>query len=182
MLLDEGMDTGPVIAQREYALDGRETAGELTDTLFAMGADLLADSLTPWTRGDVQASPQDDSAATISRKLERADGLADWTLPAERLARQCRAYAPWPGLYTQWQGKTLKVVEAEALPDEMPVAREAGRVTLSESGKISVGTGQGMLALNRVQLEGRRAVTGEEFLRGYPEIAGEMLGSQLTKK
>ena len=71
MLLDEGMDTGPVIAQKEYAFTGRETAGDLTDSLFAIGAELLADNLEVWTRGELQTKPQDDAIATISRKLER---------------------------------------------------------------------------------------------------------------
>lgn len=178
MLLDEGMDTGPVVAQRECAVAGKETAGELTGTLFAMGADLLAESLGPWTRGELPAQPQDEAQATVTRKLERADGLADWTLPAGTLARQCRAYAPWPGLYTRWEGKTLKLLSVAALPDCPTGATTPGRVMAAERGKgICVVTGQGTLDLELVQLEGRRAVTGEEFLRGHSEILGACLGS-----
>ena len=179
MLLDEGMDTGPVIAQREYAFTGKETAGELTGALFAMGADLLAESLGPWTRGELPARPQGEAQATVTRKLERADGLADWPLPAETLARQCRAYAPWPGLYAQWEGKTLKLLSVTALPDHPTGAASPGRVIAAEGGKgIYAVTGQGTLDLELVQLEGRRAVSGEEFLRGYPEILGACLGGQ----
>ena len=176
MLLDEGMDTGPVIAQREYALTGEETSGELTGTLFDAGADLLAQSIVPWTRGELLAQPQDDAHVTVSRKLERADGLADWTLPAETLAHQCRAYAPWPGLYSHWQGKTLKLLEVARLP----VAGrrdEPGKVVSGSSGSpLAVSTGDGLLALARLQLEGRRAVTAPEFLAGYPGLIGEYLG------
>lgn len=177
MLLDEGMDTGPVIAQREYDFIGEETAGELTDTLFAMGADLLAEKLSPWMQGELQAQPQDNAQATVSRKLERADGLADWTLSAETLARQCRAYAPWPGLYTQWQGKTLKLLSVTAFPDYRTGTVSPGQVVAVGLRKgIYVVTGKGMLALERVQLEGRRAVPGEEFLRGYPDFIDGFLG------
>ena len=180
MLLDEGMDTGPVIAQRECALSGEETAGELTDTLFHMGADLLAESLGAWTRGRLQAQPQDDTLATVSRKLERADGLADWTLPAETLARQCRAYAPWPGLYTPWEGKTLKLLEAAPLPDSVSPEIVEGRLGQVVSGNsaapAAVATGDGLLALTRLQLEGRRPVTVREFLAGYPDFIGAFLG------
>ena len=79
MLLDEGMDTGPVIAQANVRLEGRETAAELTDRLFELGGELLADSLGPWVNDQLKAQPQDESLATVTRKLERADGLADWS-------------------------------------------------------------------------------------------------------
>ena len=174
MLVDEGMDTGPVIAQRECALIGEETAGELTDTLFQVGADLLAESLGPWTRGELQAQPQDDAHTTISRKLERADGLADWTLPAETLARQCRAYAPWPGLYTQWEGKMLKLLEVSALPVGSQ-RYELGQVVSDGPDSVAAVTGDGLLGLSRLQLEGRRAVTAREFLAGYPDFVGGYL-------
>ena len=178
MLLDEGMDTGPVIAQSEYALTGEETAGELTDTLFSMGAELLSESLGPWTGGELQARPQDDARATVSRKLERADGQVDWSLPATTLARQCRAFAPWPGLFTQWGGKTLKVLHASSAQGWESAEAAPGQVVAVDSGKqLTANTGSGLLALERVQLEGRRAVTGEEFLRGYPDIAGDILGA-----
>ena len=196
MLLDEGMDTGPVIAQREYPLTGQETAGELTGTLFDMGADLLADSIGPWVSGELTAQAQDDALATVTRKLERADGRADWTLPAETLARQCRAYDPWPGLYTEWQGRTLKLLEValgeRPHPDaptltlprgEREFWRGEGTVTpgmVVAGGRhsgIFVATGIGMLTINRLQLEGRRPVSAHEFLTGYPDFTGSALGS-----
>ena len=178
MLLDEGMDTGPVIARSEVHLDGTETTGELTGTLFAMGADLLADSLEPWVSGELTAQPQDDAMATVTRKLEKADGLADWTLPAETLARQCRAYDPWPGLYTQWQGRILKLLEITPRPDAETGATTPGRVVADgRDSEISVATGRGMLTLDRLQLEGRRPVSAHEFLMGYPNFTGEFLGN-----
>ncbi len=176
MLLDEGMDTGPVIAKREYALTGEETAGELTNLLFDMGAQLLAESLRPWTCGELQAQAQDDTRATISRKLEREDGLADWRLPAMSLSRQCRAYAPWPGMFTHWNGKMLKVLKASAVRGWESAEAAPGQVVAIESGRqMFASTGEGLLALERVQLEGRKAVTGEEFLRGYPNVVGDIL-------
>ena len=176
MLLDEGMDTGPVIVRTYVELKGDEEAGELTHRLFDLGGNLLRDSLGPWVNGELRAQPQDESVATISRKLERADGLADWTLPAETLARRGRAFTPWPGLYTEWQGKTLKLLETRALPDNSGTGTEPGRVVAHVSGSaLCVTTALGMLSLDRIQMEGRRAVTGEEFLRGYSEIIGALL-------
>ena len=174
MLLDEGMDTGPVIAQREYRTNGNETAGELTDTLFQIGSELMAQSIVSWTRGEMAARPQDETQATLSRKLERADGLADWTLPAAALARQYRAYAPWPGLYTQWEDKTLKLLDVSPLPG-VGSGEQPGKVVTGDSGLPAVLTGDGLLGLLRLQLEGRRAVTAREFLAGYPNFIGAYL-------
>ena len=176
MLLDEGMDTGPVIAQREYSLVGTETASELTSTLLCKGADLLAETLVPWARGQLQAQSQDGSRATVSRKLERADGLADWTLPAETLARQCRAYTPWPGLYTHWEGKTLKLLRVSALPGDGRRSEPGQVVAEGPSVNAAVVTGGGLVGLSAVQLEGRRPVTIGEFLAGYPNFIGACLG------
>ena len=178
MLLDEGMDTGPVIAQEEIELDGQEKADELTDRLFILGGNLLANSIEPWAHGELDAQAQDEAHATLSRKLERADGEADWNLPAEILARQGRAYDPWPGLYTHWQGKVLKLTDTSAQPGLDTGRATPGTVVAPDSGKgLWVATGDGALALHRLQLEGRRPVTSEEFLRGYPDIIGANLTS-----
>ena len=177
MLLDEGMDTGPVVAATEVPLSGDETAGDLTNSLFELGADLLQESMIPWVEGRLQSVPQEDAAATITRKLERPDGLVDWSEPAQSIARKGRAFDPWPGLYTRWQGKTLKLTDISVHPEESTAVAAPGSVKAIGTGRgLYVVTGNGMLALNRVQLEGRRAVTGEEFLRGYPEILGATLG------
>ncbi len=180
MLLDQGMDTGPVIAQLQLALSGDETAGDLTDTLFALGADLLADSIGPWTRGELSATPQDDSLATVSRKLERTDGLADWTLPASTLARRCRAYTPWPGLYTHWQDRTIKLLEVTPLNEQSTPGQPGTVHSGPPDAPIVVSTGDGLLALRRLQLEGRRPVSAREFLAGYPDFIGSVLGDHQT--
>ena len=178
MLLDKGMDTGPVIAKSEMPLHGHESAGELTGILFEMGGELLRDNLGLWVRGELDALPQDDAQATITRKLERADGLINWEEPAEALARKCRAFDPWPGLNTGWEGRMLKLLTVNVLPDQGAPSAPPGQVLSCESHKgISVATGAGTLSLQRIQLEGRRAISGEEFLRGYPEIVGSRLGN-----
>ena len=178
MLLDEGMDTGPVIARSEIELTATENAGDLTARLFDLGGQLLEDCIGPWVTGDLKSHPQDVGLATVTRKLERADGLVDWTLSAEALVRQCRAFAPWPGLYTEWQGKSLKLLEVSIRPGEQPRPVGPGKVMPDGSASgLFVATGNGLLALNRLQLEGRRPVSGEEFLRGHPEILGATLGA-----
>ena len=185
MLLDEGMDTGPIIAQREYPLSGEERADPLTAALFQVGGDLLLECLEPWTAGSLPARPQDDAQATVTRKLERADGRADWRLAAAELERRHRAFTPWPGLYTQWQGKTLRLLEVAAgvaVSESGPASTEwagaaPGRIVTLPQAETPAGvtTGQGILALKTVQLEGRRAVPAAEFLNGYPNFLGSQL-------
>ena len=178
MLLDPGMDTGPILAQREYPLTGAETAGPLTDALFALGIQLLLDNLDPWVSGQLLAQPQDETQATVTRKLERADGIADWRLPAAQLARMCRAFTPWPGLTAHWQGKSLRLLSVTALDNpESPDAIPGQVIPLpSPETPAAVATAQGILALQQVQLEGRRPAPIADFLHGYPHF----LGSQLS--
>ena len=177
MLLDEGMDTGPIIAQSEYPLSGNETSETLTEDLFRQGADMLLECLAPWCSGTLPARPQDDSLATVTSKLEREDGLADWNLAAAQIAVRHRAYTPWPGLFSHWDGKVVKFLDAVALPGEVGAGVGPGTVvtTPGEETPLAVSTGQGLLGLKRLQLEGRRAVSGVEFLRGYPGIIGARL-------
>ena len=177
MLLDEGMDTGPIIAQSEYALSGEETTETLTAGLFAQGADLLLDRLSPWVSGELEVCPQDEARVTVTSKLERDDGLADWRLSAPELATRRRAYTPWPGLFSRWDGKVVKLLDVVALPSM--TSGEGAPGTVLETGRggepLAVVTGEGLLGLKRLQIEGRRAVTGAEFLRGYPGIVGSSL-------
>ena len=172
MLLDEGMDTGPVIAQRERRIGESDVAADLTEQLFADGAELLAQTLPGWTDGSMRAVPQDHERATYTAKLERADGLADWEMSADTLSRRQRAYTPWPGLYTNWRDKEMKLLEVAAFPG---AGMEPGMVGEVNGASIAIGTGDGSLAVRRLQMAGRRATSDEEFLRGYPEFMGSRL-------
>ena len=176
MLLNEGMDTGPLIAQTEYPLNGTETAEGLTTTLFEIGGTLLQASLPRWQSGELKATLQDDSLATVTRKLERADGLADWALTAEELERRARAFTPWPGLFTNWDGSGVKLVEVSVFSTG-PTDKNPGEVveTGDPSTPAAVATGQGLLGLKTIQLEGKRAVAIGDFLRGAPAFIGARL-------
>ena len=174
MQLDEGMDSGPIIAQRETVIGADETAETLTAQLFQMGAELLAETIHPWRDGAIAPLPQVEADATITRLLKREDGAIDWTQPAEQIARQIRAYYPWPGSFTHWNGRQLKVHEASALDgieSELP-----GTVTPLPQG-IAVTTGEGVLLLRRVQIEGRQATDISDFVRGYRDFGGSLLGA-----
>ncbi len=177
MLLDEGMDTGPVIAQREHPIAPADTAESLTGALFRRGAALLLETLPDWVAGRITPRAQDGAQATVTRKVARADGQAQWEQSAAVLERRCRAYTPWPGLFTLWEGQVLKLVEVTALPPAAGQDPQPGLAVALPGPEVPVGIGaaEGVLGLRTVQLEGRRAVRAAEFLRGYPRFIGSRL-------
>lgn len=187
MLIDAGVDTGHMLLKRSIALAPDETTGSLTAKLAQVGAEALLAALPLWINGELTPQPQDEQQASYTRMVQKEHGLIDWSRPAETLARQVRAYQPWPGAYTHWRGKLLKILAAHALADQpgalVGQEMQAGTVILRKEGgqnALLVATGEGMLAIERLQLEGKKAVSTEEFLRGYPQIAGDILGSDLT--
>ena len=177
MLLDEGMDTGPILATRQVPVDSGTTTEILTPVLLGVGADLLREVLPLWLKGEVTPQPQDDSLATVTRKLEKSDGEVDWGLSAEEIERRLRAFTPWPGLFTYWQGKLLKILSARPLVGGVP--GEPGLVVPLDCRDAAAGvvTGRGILGLKSLQMEGRRAVNSGEFVRGYGSFLGSALPS-----
>lgn len=176
MLLDRGMDTGPILAQERLAITDDDTTGSLTDKLARLGAGLLARTLPLWQARLVAPQPQDEAQATYSRLLTKEEGGLDWGRPAVELWRRVRAFQPWPGCNTTWRGQRLKLLEAWPLPDAETEAR-TGEVLSVASGVIAVQAGQGVLELRQLQLEGKRPVTAEEFVRGRRDFLGSKLPS-----
>ena len=173
MLLDEGMDTGPVLAQSEpVPIHEDDTRDSLTSRLFELGAGLLVDTLGGIESGSITATPQDEARATTTRLLKRSDGKIDWMKPAEQIERQVRAYDSWPGTFTSWGSRNLKIIAARAVSEG---AGEPGLVKVTGE-SLFIGTGDGWIEAVRVQLEGRKAVSAAEFLRGQSSIAGATLG------
>lgn len=179
MLIDEGMDTGPILAQAEEPIRPEDTAETLTERLFHRGASLLSATLGPWARGDVPPQPQDDAQATYTRPLHREDGEMDFQHAAERLWRQVRAYTPWPGTHTTWAGRRLKLLDVVPVPAAGATAQPGEVVPLPPSAAALVGvtTGDGVLGLLRVQIEGRGPVAVRDFLAGHAAFVGARLPS-----
>ncbi|RME09305.1 MAG: methionyl-tRNA formyltransferase [Ardenticatenia bacterium] len=179
MLLDEGMDTGPVLAQRVVPIAPDETAGTLSEKLAQVGAELLVETLPRWLAGEIEPRPQDHSQATVTRLIKKAHGRIDWTAPAVQIERQVRAFTPWPSAFTTWDGRLLKVLRARVVNAPAHDA-EPGTVVALDEGPAVV-TGEGLLLLEEVQLEGKRPTTGKAFLQGYSQIVGARLGADANE-
>lgn len=177
MLMDAGMDTGPVLTQVRTPIEPEENALALTDRLARLGASLLSETIPSWIEGRIEPQPQDEALATYTRLLTREDAVLDWMRPAAELVRQVRAHHPWPGSVTSWAGRRLEVLEAEAMDWPEGADRGAPPGTVLAAGKHGVGvaTGEGLLALKRVRLEGRRALDVEQFVSGARGFLGSVL-------
>ncbi len=178
MLLDAGVDTGPVLMRRSTPINDDETLGSLTIKLAELGAQTLREVLPLWIGGKIQAEPQDNERSTHTHMLRKEDGKINWERPAAVLARQVRAFMPWPGSYTSWRGKMLKVIVAHAAGVEVANPVPGAVVVREEAGHqvLAVVTGAGLLVIKHLQLEGKRAMGSDEFLRGYGQIVGDVLG------
>jgi methionyl-tRNA formyltransferase len=176
------LDEGPVLNQRRIAVEPTDTTGTLTQRLAEEGADLLMKTLPPYVEGALEPEPQDASLASYVSMVKKEAGLIDWTMPAERIWRQIRAYNPWPMAHTYLDGTGLQIHEGwplmadsnqrtgTVLPAPSDVEGPAG-----EAG-FAVQTGEGLLAVLRVQKEGRRAMTAKDFVRGERDFLGRHLG------
>lgn len=178
MLLDAGVDTGPMLLKKSIPISEDETTGSLTGKLANLGAQALLEVLPLWIRGEITPEAQDENLASHTRMLRKEDGELSWELPAAVLARKVRAYTPWPGAYSHWRGKLLKIVSARAVPLEPGEPVPPGTVSVREEAghkTVAIVAGAGFLVVKQLQIEGKRAMSAEEFLRGYPQIVGEIL-------
>ena len=174
-LVRRKLDTGPLLSVAAVPVSTRDTTGTLTAKLSQVGARLLLESLSGWLRGEITPLTQDSSRATYFSQIKKEEGEINWRLPAVEIWRRIRAFNPWPGCYTRLHGRQLKIVEAIALPER---TADIGRVVpLTGEAQTGIGTGEGILRVLSVQLEGKRVMSADEFLRGHRNFIGEMLPS-----
>ncbi len=179
MLLDAGIDTGPILLKRSMPIAEDETTGSLTTKLADLGAQALLEALPQWIASKIIAEPQNEEKASHTRMHQKEDGVIRWDRPALVLARQVRAYNPWPSAYTYWRGKLLKLITAQAFTVEPETTVPPGTVSVHEIAGhqvLAIVTGAGFLAVRQLQLEGKKVMSAEEFLRGYSQIVGQVLG------
>ena len=175
MLMEAGLDTGPILAQEKVGISFMDTTGSLSAKLADVGASLLLQTLPRWLEGELKSQAQDESRATYSKLITSNDVEIDWQLSALELWRMVRAYNPWPSCYTWCQGKRLKINRAIPLGDGGN--GEIGKViALTEQPGVGVITKQGILGLSQVQLEGKREMAVSDFVRGQRDFIGSVLG------
>jgi len=172
MQMNERMDAGDILLQREMAIGADETYGELQTRLAHLGAAALQAALEQLHAGLLRGQPQRESAMTLAPMIKKEDGCIDWTQPAVQVARRVRAFNPWPSAFTHLDGKLLKIHRAH--PRETSAAAP-GVVAVTSDG-IAVATGQGSLVLDELQLEGRKRLAATEFARGGLLKPGVVLG------
>ncbi len=167
MKMAAGMDTGDILSQRTTRIDPDETAANLHDRLAAIGADLLVATLPLYVSGAITPRPQDHAAATYARKITKADGKLDWSLPAINLRDRMRAFTPWPGAFTNLVEpggpKFLKIWRAQTEPRQ----GRPGEVLQADRAGLVVACGADALRIEQLQLEGGRKMTAAEFLAGH---------------
>lgn len=174
MRMDAGIDTGDMIEKAEVELSPQETGGSLFDKLEKLGAELLIRTMEKIENGTAVYTKQEESKATHVGMIKKELGLISWEKPAVELERLIRGLNPWPSAFTKINGKTLKIWQAR--PEAGGDVSKAGEVAVVNKKELKIHTGEGVLSLLEVQLEGKKRMDIEAFLRGYEVTADMKLG------
>lgn len=175
MLMEEGLDTGPMLLREETEIGHAETAGELGRRLAEMGGRLMVRTLAAMERGEVMPQPQDDALATYAPRLTRESGKVDWTLAAREIADRLRAYTPWPGLSAELRGEPVKLVRVEVLQEPSTAAPGTILGILGgREGRLAVACGgHTTLGISELQRPGRKPLPAPDFANGERLRGGE---------
>lgn len=176
MLMDVGLDTGPILTQVRVPIASAATTASLTEDLATVGATLLRETAARWLKREIDPLAQDDARATITRLIAKEDGAVDWHKPAAYIARMERAYTPWPRVFTWWDDMRLILHQLSARPTSTS-DMSAGTILRVDNDGLHISTGDGELVVARVQPEGKGAMPAEAFARGHPEIVRARLGT-----
>ncbi len=171
MLLDAGLDTGPMLAKRAIPLSADETGGSLHDKLAHLGVDLLTETLPRWLAGDITPEAQNSDLATYAPRIKKTEGEIDWTLSAREIERLVRAFKPWTRVYTSWNGAQLTVHAGITKAGR----GQPGQVKRHGEG-VAIGTGEGLFCPTALQLPGKKRLPVRAFLNGYNSFIGAQLG------
>jgi methionyl-tRNA formyltransferase len=182
MRIDAGMDTGEMLLQREIEIDPKETAPELSARLAEAGAPLMVETLRGLAAGILSGGPQDNAKATYAPLLKKEDGRLDWNCPAQDIYNRIRGFAPWPGAFTTFRGKTCHLwgepVSKERGGDDSGRIDHLSGTLLQQKGELYAACGNAtILRLLAVKVEGRKQVTAAEFANGAQLRAGERFGN-----
>jgi methionyl-tRNA formyltransferase len=172
MRIDEGLDTGDILLQKEMAIAAEDTAETLSPKLAAMGADSMIETLRGLQAGTIHPRKQDNARATLAPILKKEDGRIDFSRSAQEISNRLRGFQPWPGAFTTFRGKGLSVTAIKFAPERLAPAE-----LLVRDGRLFVGCGHGSaIELLEVQPEGKKRMAAKDFLQGYRPGAGERVG------
>ncbi len=175
MFTDKGMDTGDMLLRRETPIGPRETAGELTDRLALLGAQVLVDTLFALEAGTLKRTPQDPDEATYEPKLSKELGCVDFTQTAREIDLLVRGTTPWPGAFTTLNGETIKLFEVHKIADS-PTGEPGIIIAADEKRGLIVSCADADIALTQIQMPGARRMRAIEYLRGHHIETGVCLG------
>jgi methionyl-tRNA formyltransferase len=166
MRMDAGLDTGPIISQRPLPILEEDNSALLSERLANLGSELLLETLPEYLKGKLQPRPQDEALSTYCKMLKKEDGALDFSCTSTSLEHKVRAFQPWPGAFTTWQGQILKIQHSTAVPgDQLEKMVEPGQHVIFR-GLPAIGTGDGLLVLNELQPAGKKPMNGKAFLQG----------------
>jgi methionyl-tRNA formyltransferase len=183
MRMNERMDAGDILLTKTVEVGPDETAKTLHDRLARLAAEALLEAIALLKRGELRPTPQRESEATFAPAIRKEDGRIDWTRPAADIERMVRAFDPWPSAYTSVERKHLKIVRARVADAAVsPASASPGQVLRAGPKELLVSTGEGVLGVLEVQLEGKRRLPVADFLKGHPVKEGTRLGAEPSGK
>lgn len=178
MIMDELMDHGPLLAQREIPIDAKETSATLFEKMSLAGADLLIATLPDWIAGKITPQEQNHENATPTKIIKKENGKIDWSRSAEQIERQIRAFNPWPGSFCFYKNNDkiikISIIEAE-LPNHTEIEKKSIGEIFADNGNLVIQTGDGALKINKIQPEGKKSMDAKSFINGYANILNTIL-------
>jgi methionyl-tRNA formyltransferase len=171
MKMDAGLDTGPMLSSGSLKILSDDTAQSLHDKLAQLGADLIINTLPGYLSGSIEPQPQPEEGITYAPQIKKDEGEIDWTQSAVSIERLVRAFMPWPGTFTYWNTRQLKIHAGYVGDGNL----EPNRVD-NIDGRLAIGTGNGIYYPTMLQLEGKQSLPVDEFVRGRSDIIGVTLG------
>ncbi len=175
MQVSQQMDAGAILLQKATPITHSETGGSLHDKLAVLGAEALREALALFRQDKLVARPQDETQVSYAALIKKEDGRIDWSQDASSIERRIRAFHPWPSAFTTVQGKLLKIYSARL--EQSPISPAApGTVLASAPNQLLIATGSGALALEEVQLAGKKRLPIAAFLKGHPQAPGTVFG------
>ncbi|MEJ2741640.1 MAG: methionyl-tRNA formyltransferase [Gammaproteobacteria bacterium] len=169
MQMDVGLDTGAILATAPTPIRDRDTAASLHDRLATLGATLLCDQLNAISNGAITTTPQDNALACYAQKLTKTEGLIDWSQSATLIDRRIRGLSPWPGCFTHLNHRRIKIISASVDGLQQHASHPPGQLIDLTSNGLGVTTGDGILRIAQLQLEGAKAMTAQDAINGHPQ-------------